>query len=339
MNPIISIIIPVYKVEEYLDDCVQSVVNQTYKNLEIILVDDGSPDKCPQLCDEWAQKDSRIRVIHKPNGGLSSARNAGLDTVTGDYVSFVDSDDELPYNAIELMSEPLKQMSVDMLIGKYKVVGKKRVLPLCLKDGTYMIKDQILSCYAMEKWDATACNKIYRYNFLKSNNLRFKEGLIHEDILWSFQIACLAHSLYVVNKETYIYKIRDNSIVTSELDSAKIATYILVFSEICRFASDHEIMCDSNVHTIVEDLRKDIIQMGKGNYAIEKNIYMALRALANKSWGVCLQLNGLNLRKNFRDIHFALSPLFGFLYVHYLNRILCCLRQCYRACIYPIIRT
>ena len=92
-NVKISIIVPVYKVEKYLDKCVNSIVGQTYKNLEIILVDDGSPDNCPAMCDEWAQKDSRIKVIHKKNGGLSSARNAGLDACTGDYIGFVDSDD------------------------------------------------------------------------------------------------------------------------------------------------------------------------------------------------------------------------------------------------------
>lgn len=92
-NSCISVIVPVYGVEKYLKQCVDSIVNQTYKNLEIILVDDGSPDNCPQLCDEWVKKDKRIRVLHKKNGGLSDARNAGLHISTGDLVLFVDSDD------------------------------------------------------------------------------------------------------------------------------------------------------------------------------------------------------------------------------------------------------
>ena len=92
-SALISVIVPIYKVEKYLDECIESIVNKTYRNLEIILVDDGSPDKCPEMCDQWAKKDERIRVIHKENGGLSSARNAGLDVATGDYVGFVDSDD------------------------------------------------------------------------------------------------------------------------------------------------------------------------------------------------------------------------------------------------------
>ena len=93
MNNKISVIIPVYKVEEFLDDCVRSVIAQTHTNTEIILVDDGSPDNCPAMCDSWAEKDKRIKVIHKPNGGLSDARNAGLEIATGEYISFIDSDD------------------------------------------------------------------------------------------------------------------------------------------------------------------------------------------------------------------------------------------------------
>ena len=93
MNPLISVIVPIYNVEKYLARCVDSIVNQTYKNLEIILVDDGSPDSCPDICDVWKEKDDRIKVIHKKNGGLSDARNAGLDIAQGEYVAFVDSDD------------------------------------------------------------------------------------------------------------------------------------------------------------------------------------------------------------------------------------------------------
>src|SRR5574344_2644299 len=101
MEPLISIIVPVYKVEQYLDECVQSIRNQTYTNLEIILVDDGSPDRCPEMCDEYAKQDSRIKVIHKKNGGPSSARNIGLNAASGLYIGFVDSDDVIAPNMYE----------------------------------------------------------------------------------------------------------------------------------------------------------------------------------------------------------------------------------------------
>ena len=124
---LISIIVPVYKVEKYLDKCVESIVEQTYKNLEIILVDDGSPDNCPAMCDEWAQKDSRIKVIHKENGGLSSARNAGLDACTGEYIYFLDSDDYIADNCIVIdvfsINKASKGISFSRLYGygTYKV--------------------------------------------------------------------------------------------------------------------------------------------------------------------------------------------------------------------------
>ena len=105
VKSLVSVIVPIYKVEQYLDECVESIVNQTYKNLEIILVDDGSPDGCPQMCDEWLRKDGRIKVIHKKNGGLSSARNAGLDVATGEFVCFVDSDDFICLEALQKLHD------------------------------------------------------------------------------------------------------------------------------------------------------------------------------------------------------------------------------------------
>ncbi len=110
----ISVIIPVYKVEKYLDKCVESIVNQTYKNLEIILVDDGSPDNCPAMCDVWAEKDERIRVIHKENGGLADARNAGMDIATGDYIGFVDSDDWIEPNMYEMLLKNALKYDADI---------------------------------------------------------------------------------------------------------------------------------------------------------------------------------------------------------------------------------
>ena len=112
----ISVIIPVYKVEKYLDKCIESVVGQTYSDLEIILVDDGSPDGCPAMCDAWAEKDGRIKVIHKPNGGLSSARNAGLVKASGEYVFFLDSDDTISANCIELLADAVRHDNSDICI-------------------------------------------------------------------------------------------------------------------------------------------------------------------------------------------------------------------------------
>ena len=111
----ISVIVPVFKTEKYLDRCVKSIVNQTYKNLEIILVDDGSPDNCPQMCDEWAKKDNRIRVIHQKNSGVPAVRNTGLDAATGDYIAFIDSDDWIDLDTYEAAIHRLKQDNLDIV--------------------------------------------------------------------------------------------------------------------------------------------------------------------------------------------------------------------------------
>ena len=119
-EPLISVIIPVYKVEKYLKRCIDSVINQTYKNLEIILVDDGSPDNCPKICDDYSKKDKRIKVIHKKNGGVSAARNKGLKLSNGDYIVFVDSDDWLEYNFVEEMLTNLRKNKVDYFFVLYQ---------------------------------------------------------------------------------------------------------------------------------------------------------------------------------------------------------------------------
>ena len=117
MNPMISVIVPIYNVEKYLARCVDSIVNQTYKNLEIILVDDGSPDRCPQMCDDYADKDSRNKVIHKKNGGLSDARNAGMAVATGEYISFIDSDDWIETSMFELLLNNIFQYDCEISCG------------------------------------------------------------------------------------------------------------------------------------------------------------------------------------------------------------------------------
>ena len=122
MEEKISVIIPVYKVEKYLSYCVNSVINQTYTNLEIILVDDGSPDNCPKMCDELAKTDKRIKVLHKQNGGLSSARNAGIDIATGEYISFVDSDDTINPQTLEILHKLIKDDNADISMSSWKKV-------------------------------------------------------------------------------------------------------------------------------------------------------------------------------------------------------------------------
>ena len=150
--PLISVIVPVYKVEKYLDRCINSIVNQTYRNLEIILVDDGSPDNCPAMCDEWAQKDPRIRVIHNPHKGLGSARNTGIDAARGSLIGFVDSDDYVYPNMYQRLYELMTENDADLSVCEYtrvdeegrKISDNSNKLPAGLTTGEYMLKFAVM---------------------------------------------------------------------------------------------------------------------------------------------------------------------------------------------------
>jgi len=185
----ISIIIPIYNVEQYLDECVKSVVNQTYKDLEIILVDDGSPDSCPQKCDKWAETDSRIKVVHKKNGGLSSARNAGLAVAQGEYFGFVDSDDYVDKSMYEDLMRVMKQNKKAIVVSS-PIIRNTNGVFTPYKVGTYEYKDgetmtvpEYMKLFLGGKIDATVWNKLYRREFIETC---FREGRNNEDYLFMY---------------------------------------------------------------------------------------------------------------------------------------------------------
>lgn len=166
----LSVIIPVYRVEATLNRCVESVLKQQVNNMEVILVDDGSPDHCPELCDHWAEKDQRIRVIHKENGGLSDARNAGIDFACGDYITFVDSDDWIADDTYA----PLLEMMGDIDILEYAIADRLSLQEHIYDDmNDYWLKEQAYT-------HTYACNKIYRRQLF--DDVRYPKGRIFEDI-------------------------------------------------------------------------------------------------------------------------------------------------------------
>ena len=182
-QPLISVIVPIYKVEEYLDRCVESIVNQTYKNLEIILVDDGSPDNCPQMCDFWAEKDSRIKVVHKENGGLSDARNAGMPFAIGDVVSFIDSDDWVELDMFEKMLSRMQKDNSDIVSCGVKWVEEDGTV---IRDVTVNANEVLDTHSAMKelindnKFKQHVWNKLYKYELIKG--IPFEKGRYHEDV-------------------------------------------------------------------------------------------------------------------------------------------------------------
>lgn len=205
-NPLISVIIPVYKVEKYLNRCLDSVLTQTYHNLEIILIDDGSPDNCGALCDNYAKIDSRIKVIHQVNRGQSAARNVGLENSTGEYVTFVDSDDWIKDDYYEYCIELLEENDVDAIqicfansngnsiessvIPEVKVIENKEILQY------YMNSSANTGSYSV-------CRCLFKRNLLE--NIKFREGKINEDIDFKFKVLAKAKKLIVSNEIKYFY--------------------------------------------------------------------------------------------------------------------------------------
>lgn len=205
-QPKISVLVPVYKTEGLLDRCVESIVGQTYKNLEIILVDDGSPDNCPAMCDEWAEKDSRIRVIHKENGGVSSARNAALDIATGDYIGFVDSDDwiepEMYSSLIQKISESGKNIA---LCSYYAVeISGERYECRCVVDKEVLDKDDYFRFIVLGGDGGYIWNRLYDADILKE--VRFDEDIWYsEDLLFNFKTAQKSNGAAILDKIEYNY--------------------------------------------------------------------------------------------------------------------------------------
>ena len=210
MSKKISVIIPVYNVEKYLRRCIDSVLAQTYENLEIILVDDGSPDRCPQICDEYAILDSRVKVIHKNNGGQSSARNAALDSeLTGDYVTFVDSDDWIAKDYYEHGVELIDQTDADVLQVDYSLANDEKIFKESPAKETVEIiegKDNILQYY-LTTTTTTGSYSVCRclFSLHLTDGVRFREGKINEDIDWKYKVLQRAHKQVVTNRVMYYY--------------------------------------------------------------------------------------------------------------------------------------
>lgn len=188
-NLLLSVIVPVYNVEQYLSQCLDSIVGQTYSNLEIILVNDGSTDSSGAICDEYSRRDSRIRVIHKENGGQGSARNLGLATATGDYVSFIDSDDWIDLcmyeSAVSIFSH-----NPQFALVRYGVRGKESFERLNTERIIRFQGDEIISSYANGGCDGIMCSSVYRMEIFKESGLSYPEGIVHEDEALSLAISC-----------------------------------------------------------------------------------------------------------------------------------------------------
>lgn len=230
MSDLISVVVPIYKVEKYLKRCVNSIIDQTYKNLEIILVDDESPDRCAEICDEFAGKDSRIVVIHQKNKGLSGARNAGIDIAQGEYIAFVDSDDFIAEDFIESLYNAIKTADCEIAICKYEYVkgdvmtqSKKNINSGVegLKDNIYSGPQLIANMYIPDgAFYVVAWNKLYKRALF--DDIRYPEQRIHEDEATTYKLYYKAEKGVFVDRYLYGYFVEGESITRKEFNLKRL---------------------------------------------------------------------------------------------------------------------
>lgn len=206
-KPLISVIVPVYKSEKYLERCIDSILSQSYSNLEVLLIDDGSPDNCPAICDKFAELDNRVKVFHKSNGGASSARNVGIENATGDYICFVDSDDFITVNSIYSLWEGITENKCQYVEGICNILGRskvKKIIPT-KKIISWEKNPKDLLHYLTQIGSYSPCSKIYDAKIIRDNNLRFDENLkCSEDTLFIRQYLLYCSSMVLIPSVVYI---------------------------------------------------------------------------------------------------------------------------------------
>ena len=278
----VSLVIPVYNVAPYVEDCIRSVMRQTYDGkVECIVVDDcgtdGSIQTVKKLISEYNGPIAFQILHHTHNRGLSAARNTGIDAAKGDYLFFLDSDDELTDDCLEQLAKPLETEWYDIIVGAIKSRTNVRLfsgLELKLADRAVLRDTEILNTYRTE-WNMMVTNKLYRSQFVKHAQLKFHEGLIHEDELWSFQVASLASSLCSVQHVTYLYRIRQGSLATSSIGHEKANNYSIIIRECAQFAKDRGAR-NEHVCLILNDLFSLVLRCESSSFSQYKKRYLEL---------------------------------------------------------------
>ena len=322
----ISFIIPIYKVEKYLHQCVQSILSQVYQNIEIVLVDDGSPDKSPEICDDYAKKDSRIKVIHKENGGLSDARNVGLRAATGDYVVFLDSDDWwCDNNALVDVVEKLEKTQADVLIFKSKkyyqlLDSYEPILHTSGKSFTGEVVD-IETLMRNSIFVACAWDKIVRRSILIDNDICFVVGQLSEDIEWCCKLLSLDLNYTYFDRIIHVYRQQNNLSITSNITNKNLEDIQNVITKwadlantihnipICHFlALEMVLWCAISDKATGENGMKIIKEMSLNFYLIKYNWYPRVLFASRFRWlGYSLFRRFVYIGYNVRKLKMKLS--------------------------------
>lgn len=316
----ISIVIPIYNVSAYVESCLESVRKQSYKDLEIILVDDCGTDYSMDVIREYLRVHNfvEVRIIHHTsNRGLSAARNTGLDAATGDYVYFLDSDDELMDGCLSEMVASLNNQRYDFVIGNYEVSGSDKEYPaLTLPEGAILGNKEIMHSYAEGRWYMMAWNKLCRRDFLLSNDLYFEEGVLHEDVIWSFKLSCKANSMFVVQKPTYKYNIRTASIMTGTSIERDVIQYMKAFEAMTKFLADEGRQTAKDEYAILEGRKSTLLfsLLQRNEIDLYNKCYPYLHKMSLISPWTAFKGKTIGVKYLLRDLHYALPATLGKIY-------------------------
>lgn len=282
MNKLISVIVPIYNVSQYIKQCLDSILSQSYRNLEVILVDDGSTDQSGKICDQYAQADDRVMVIHKENGGLSDARNAGLEVAKGEYIGFVDSDDFIHPDMYKILAKILEENQADIAIANWQGFFDGKEKEICdNRTGNIMIFENIETLefliYGKDKYriSSSVWDRLYHRKVIE--NFSFPKGKCYEDVVWSAKVFYEAKKSVYIDKDLYYYRRRNDSIVG--LDSKFGVSKRVITDEIPQIeaqiqflrAVEQDKMADEVTYCLYEKLLKYYAEChyGKSDLQIE----------------------------------------------------------------------
>lgn len=328
-TPKISIIIPIYNVEPYIAECLQSVMRQTYAGpIECILVDDCGTDKSIEVAEKViedyiiANQKSQIKnqisfhiLHHEHNRGLSAARNTGTDAATGDYIYYLDSDDYISDDCIEMLTRPLQEYAYDVVIGdmvRFNVEKPKSFLKR--ESGPLLSQKEICTEYYVKRtlYDA-ACNKLYKVSVIRKNGLSFLEGQLHEDDLWLYKCCAGMQSAYVQNKITYNYRNTSGSIMNSRLQNIRKRVESIYIT--ADYVLNHPIDVSDDMWSTIAAHYMDMFVMATNGRLEFLKQYKSLRELTNVRPIKSLIKGKLSHRELKHQIHLMLPPIWGLFYV------------------------
>ncbi len=317
-DELVSVIIPIYNVEKYLKACIDSILNQTYKNLEIILVDDGSPDNCGKICDEYSEKDSRVKVIHKENGGLSDARNFGIEASTGGIISFIDSDDYISPYFYEIMLLVMEKTNCDVVALKGGIDfwdgDVEPALALTNSDFKYKAynSNDVLKLMFYQRIATGAPFKIYkRYIWA---NIRFPYGYLYEDVATTYKTFILSNQVCVVDSKLYAYRKRQDSIIRRKFNEKKLICLKIseqLLDDVNKY--DDGLMAAAKSRTFAM-IFSVFLQVPKEDKKTQQKLWNELKKMRNT---VVFDKNNFIRKKN---KYGAIAMLFGMNFTYWLGR-------------------